>query len=79
MPSDVADPLDSLSAALNKIGIFLVPVGELEEWLATESIAASKRNKWAWANEAALTIQTKGPAEGDIWDFVRAVANYLGK
>jgi len=76
-----ADPLAAklvcLLSSLRGIGIFLVPLGELEEWLNEEGIKESKANKWAWANEAAMVIQTKGASAGDIWDFVREIGKYL--
>lgn len=73
----LASQLTSLVDDLASIGLFLVPVGELEEWLESEQIQASKENKWAWANEAALKIQNKGPSRGGVWDFMRKVSTYL--
>ena len=77
LPDEVAQPLASLVDELKNIGLFLVPVGELEDWLSSEKIDVSKHNKWAWANAAALIIQRKGAAYGDIWDFVRQIARFL--
>jgi hypothetical protein len=62
---------------LRSVGLFLVPVGELEGWLASEEIATSKNNKAAWANAAALKILSRGASTGDIWHFVRGVGEYL--
>lgn len=76
-PDGIRIPLNELVTDLRGLGIFLVPVGELEEWLATENLAESKSNKWAWANAAALRIQSKGACEGDIWDFVRSIGAHL--
>jgi hypothetical protein len=59
------------------MGIFLVPVGELEEWLSQEGIAESKANKWAWSSAAAQHVQRKGASQGDVWDFLREVGQYL--
>jgi hypothetical protein len=78
-PESVAIPLEQLVASLKEAGIFLVPVGELEEWLAAENIQESKTHKWAWANAAALLIQSKGASQGDIWDFVRDVGAHLAR
>jgi hypothetical protein len=75
----LASTLLDLLNRLQNIGVFLVPVGELEEWLAGENIQASKEEKWAWATEAALRIQEKGNSQGDIWDFMRRVAAYLNR
>ena len=73
----IAAPLSDLIAGLRRHGVFLVPVGELEGWLADEDIKASKANKWSWANEAAFAIQSRGAQKGDIWDFMREVGEYL--
>src|SRR5262249_22558209 len=62
---------------LKKYGLFLVPVGELEEWLAGYHVEASKSDKRAWANAAAQTIQRMGKHEGDVWAFVAEVCQYL--
>jgi hypothetical protein len=76
-PEPVASQFKSLLAQLARFGVFLVPVGELEEWLSAEGITESKENKWAWANAAALKIQSRGASTGDIWDFLRMVGAYL--
>jgi uncharacterized protein DUF2442 len=57
LPDAIADPARRVLADLKEIGAFLVPVGELEEWLADANIHESKENKWAWANAAALHVQ----------------------
>jgi len=51
----------------------MVPVGELEYWLSDSGISASRKKKWAWANEAAEFIRTNQPQQGDIWEFMEAV------
>jgi len=58
-------------------GIFLVPVGELESWLSTAEIKASRKKKWNWANEAASFVRSHAPEEHGIWEFVRSIATYL--
>jgi hypothetical protein len=77
LPEGIATATSVLLKDLGKIGLFLVPVGELEQWLAAENLQASKDNKWAWANEAATCIQESGNRKGDVWDFMRDVAQYL--
>jgi len=77
LPKTIADQTSALIKSLATIGIFVVPVGELEGWLADKAIAASKRSKWAWANEAALKVRSLGPQPGDVWDFMRTVARYM--
>jgi len=77
-PSEIADPLNALVEAVKKVGVFLVPVGELEHWLTPEQVPTSKANKAAWASEAAGYIQSMDAAAGTgIRDFVRGVGQYL--
>jgi hypothetical protein len=78
LPPDVAESANNLLSKLREVGVFLVPVGELEQWLAEEAMEESKQNKWAWANAAALKIQSTGSKSGDVWDFMRAVGQFLG-
>jgi len=78
LPKEIRDPLECLLRDLECHGIFLVRYGELEDWLAGCGISASKKkNKWAWANEAARYIRENEPREDDIWDFVRRLGSYL--
>ncbi len=76
-PATVSAPLSALVDALRKVGLFLVPVGELEQWLTSEQLATSRTNKAAWANDAAEFIQSRGAADDGIWNFVRDVGEYL--
>lgn len=47
LPVDIAEPLKNLIEELRIVGLFLVPVGELEFWLSNSKISASKEKKWA--------------------------------
>jgi hypothetical protein len=76
-PAEIATSLYELLTRLQKVGLFLVPVGEVEEWLASENLAVSKANKWAWANAAAERILQRGRQSGDIWDFMNELGCYL--
>jgi hypothetical protein len=77
MPRDLAVDAQALAERLSTVGLFVVPVGELEQWLSGRGISPSARNKWAWANEAAGTIRRLGTQDGDIWGFARSIADYL--
>jgi hypothetical protein len=58
-------------------GVFLVPVGQLEDWvphLVTEG--PSKKRKAEWANYAANRIRETPPGGNDVWDFVRQMAAF---
>ena len=62
---------------LKSYGLFLVPVGELEGWLAAHDVGASISDKRAWSNAAAQTIQEVGKTNEDVWSFVSEVGRYL--
>jgi hypothetical protein len=76
-PGGIAVLLGQLVSDLKTIGVFVVPVGELEEWLAAANITESKANKWAWASAAAQHVQQRGSSSGDVWDFMRDVGRHL--
>jgi len=77
MPSDLATELSALVKNSHSIGVFLVPVGELEGWLANEGIGASKETKWSWAIEAAAKVRELGAQNRDVWNFMREVGAKL--
>lgn len=79
LPTTISQPLEQLLSTLKGCGVFIVPVGELEEWLADSEIQVSKENKWAWANAAAQYIQQEGASKGDIWEFIRDVGKFLSQ
>ena len=74
---DLGERMQALLERLKSHGLFLVPVGELEEWLAGHDVGVSKSDKRAWSNAAAQRIQTAGRQDGDVWDFVGGVGRYL--
>lgn len=76
-PIEIETPLKELVEALRKVGVFLAPVGELEQWLTPEEVATSRVKKAAWASAAAEYIQSAGHTSGGIWDFVRDVGQHL--
>ena len=79
LPDPVAAQLMKLMERAASIGLFLVPVGELEGWLSAYGVTASKKeSKWAWANEAASRVRELGaPQVGDVWDFMRKVGTFV--
>jgi hypothetical protein len=52
--------LKALLERLAVFGLFLVPVGELEEWLPNHNVGISKADKRAWSNAAAQLVQKIG-------------------
>lgn len=79
LPEGVDASLIGLLERLNGVGLFLAPVGDLEQWLAAEALGVSKTKKWAWADAAARRIAERGKQDGDVWDFVEAVGRYLAQ
>jgi hypothetical protein len=77
LPQEIQSPLINLLDTLKGYGLFLVPVGELENWLGDQNIGVSKSKKTLWANSAASQIRQIGLQQGDIWGFMKSVADYL--
>jgi hypothetical protein len=77
LPDEVAQPLRLLIEGCRAVGLFLVPVGELEYWLTSHGIAASKEKKWAWANEASEFLRNNPAEDDDIWAFMTQVGQHL--
>jgi hypothetical protein len=74
---ELHDKMRILLEQLRSHGLFLVPVGELEQWLASYDVGVSTSDKRAWSNAAAQTVQKAGKRDGDVWDFVSAVGHFL--
>jgi hypothetical protein len=79
LPAPVSESAGKLVADLAAIGVFVVPVGELEEWLSSYGLSTSKRKKSAWATEAAAKVRSVGAREDDIWAFMRQVARHIAQ
>jgi hypothetical protein len=69
--------MEMLLTRLSQHGLFLVPRGELEQWLAGRDVQVSVSDKRAWANAAAQCVQSCGRQTGDVWEFVERVARFL--
>ena len=70
---DVIQMIDDLT----RHGLFLVPVGELEQWMDESKVSVSKQEKAAWANAAAAYIRGGEPQKDGVWTFVKLVAEFL--
>jgi hypothetical protein len=76
---DIQEALEKVVAEFGRIGLFFVPVGELEDWvkdLMADTPKGSK-SKTDRAALAAARIRAAPDKFGDIWAFVRAVLDYL--
>jgi hypothetical protein len=69
--------LEEIITRCRAIGIFLVPCGQLENWVPHLMQGVSKENKPEWADEAARRIKEAREKIGDIWHFVKSVAAFL--
>jgi hypothetical protein len=77
LPDGIKEPADQLVRDLAQHGLFLVPVGELEQWLPDSQVSVSKERKPEWANAAAAYIRSVEPQNDGIWKFIRGVASFL--
>ena len=71
-----------LLASLEEYGIFVVDKGEVESWLA---YLGAPQNKQKWLPEIFNRLGSDPhddsyvhPREGDVWEFVRRIATWLG-
>lgn len=62
-------------------GVFIVPVGELEQWFSDLGVVATK-NRWIEAIFQRMGSDPEAPeyvrpTNGDAWDFVRSIATWI--
>jgi hypothetical protein len=58
-------------------GLFLVPAGELEDWVPDLTAGGpSKKKKAEWANHAANKLRDTPVGTDDVWAFVRRMAEF---
>jgi hypothetical protein len=63
--------------SLAKVGVFVVPVGQLESWESERLAGVGKTRKWRWAMEAATRIEAAGAQETGLWAFMKQVLDHL--
>jgi len=72
------DVMEAFIAELSSYGVFVVPVGELENWL--KGLGAT--NKQRWVTEILRRLGARGtatyvsPGEGDVWSFLEGLARW---
>ncbi len=71
--------VEILLSELGKVGLFLVPVGELESWIPKIMKGHSRENKSQWAMLAAEKIEDVGERNKDVWSFIRTVYDFLNR
>lgn len=74
---------ENLLGQLRDYGIFVVPVGQLENWLTCIGAVPTK-NKPYWLTKTFELLGTDpdeegylSPGHGDVWEFVRCFARWL--
>jgi ABC-type transporter Mla maintaining outer membrane lipid asymmetry ATPase subunit MlaF len=82
LTSEERSACEDLFKQLGVYGLFVVPVGEVEGWLKGLGIPGAK-SAWAVAMLDRLGADPKAtgyvaPASGDVWDFLRGLAQWLG-
>lgn len=70
--------LDSLLGELKSSGLFLVPVGTLEDW-SEFGEKPSERQKGEWAISAVEKIASLSTDLSELLNFVKGVKEYLGR
>lgn len=71
--------MQEVVARFARYGLFLVPNGELEDWVKQmmDDVPKSSTSKMTRAAIAANRIRAATNRTGDIWEFVRSVLDYL--
>lgn len=73
----VYSDLSALLSDCRSHGLFLVPVGELEDWVPELTAdGPSKKKKAEWANYAASKLRDAPVRPDDVWTFVRRMAEF---
>ena len=76
---NLRDEFKNILSELQEIGLFVVPVGELESWLPRLMRGTSRTYKSQWATLAAEKIEDVGERDEDVWQFMRSVHDHLEK
>ena len=77
IPDTLKNEFDLLVKFCRNIGLFIVPVGELESWLVDYSVERTS-NKSKWITQALDKLYDLEPDENkNIWKFVFALKTYL--
>lgn len=83
MPNEVRQSTAQLIEGLGKYGVFPVPVGELENWLAQLNVHSGHGPAWlvsifdAMGSDPAGTNFLK-PDSDDVWEFVERIMKWVG-
>jgi energy-coupling factor transporter ATP-binding protein EcfA2 len=73
----IKEQLKDLIEKARNIGVFFVPVGELENWVGHLMAGVDKEDKASWADIASQRIRQADENNGDVWDFVRSLVKFF--
>jgi hypothetical protein len=81
LPASEREACINFFAKLSEYGVFVVPCGEIESWLATLTVPRSK-SSWLTSifevmGEDPLSPDYVCPTEGDVWDFIGSIKNWV--
>ena len=76
LPYQLRQDIEQCLKSLKEYGIFLVPMGELEDWLPEQNLGTRTR-KPEFAVATAAWIQEQGRQQDPLWDFVGSIAEYF--
>lgn len=81
LPASEREACLNFFAKLAEYGIYIVPCGEVESWLNNLDVS---RNKGTWLTsifeamgEDPQSSDYIQPAEGDVWDFIGSIKNWV--
>ena len=82
LSGDDKDTIEALLSTLMTYGLFVVPKGELEDWLKDLGVRATKKEKWLEQIFDKLGDDPNGrdyvsPSEDDVWEFMRKIEAWL--
>lgn len=74
--------IDVLLADFARYGLFFVPVGELEGWLATSGVSRSDKAKWVlkvfeYMGAAPDAANYVHPGDNDVWSFLTDIRGWI--
>lgn len=69
---------------LSTLGVFFVPVGELEGWLSSLNHTANRTDKAGWLTETFTLMGSDpsssdyvAPTDGDVWSFIASIKTWI--
>jgi energy-coupling factor transporter ATP-binding protein EcfA2 len=84
LPAEEQEVLEDLRESAARYGVFIVPVGEVEDWLEWLDTPSWMENR-DWLKEAFQQMGSDPesddyatPSDNDVWEFVRSIREWIG-